>query len=85
MFSVWYARFGMLQETTMIRLKDGGNTPFPFDAFPLGTVLLLIPNHRCLAAACFDVYHVVDEEEIDEDSVVVDTWKPVKRVGVRSR
>lgn len=70
--------YRMSQETTMIRLKDGGSIPFPFEGFPLGTTLLLIPNHSCLAAACFDVYHVVDDDQIDEDSVVVDTWKPVK-------
>ena len=70
--------YRMSQETTMIRLKDGGDTMFPFEAFPLGTVLLLIPNHSCLAAACFDVYHVVDDEDIGEDSEVVDTWEPVK-------
>ena len=26
---------------------------------PLGTLLLIIPNHACLAAACFDRYEVV--------------------------
>ena len=70
--------YRMSQETTMIRLKDGGNTPFPFEGFPLGTPVLLIPNHSCLAAACFDVYHIVDDDDIGEDSQVIDLWAPAK-------
>lgn len=72
--------YRMSQEITMIRLREGGGTPFPFDDFPLGSTMLLLPNHSCLAAACFDMYHVVDEVEspFSTDSEVVDTWKPVK-------
>ena len=28
--------------------------------FPLGMLLLIIPNHACLAAACHDRYTVLD-------------------------
>ena len=70
--------YRMSQEITMIRCRDG--SPFPFDDFPLGSTLLLLPNHSCLAAACFEVFHVVDEEagQLSTYSEIVDKWKPVK-------
>lgn len=37
-----------------------------------GTRLRIVPNHSCLAAACFDRYHVVRGDE------VVDEWRPVR-------
>jgi D-serine deaminase-like pyridoxal phosphate-dependent protein len=37
-----------------------------------GTLLRILPNHSCLAAACFDRYHVVRGDE------VVDEWHPVQ-------
>jgi D-serine deaminase-like pyridoxal phosphate-dependent protein len=39
---------------------------------PWGTRVRVLPNHSCLAAACFDAYHVVVGEE------VVDRW-PIHR------
>ncbi|MDP2481071.1 MAG: alanine racemase [Candidatus Palauibacterales bacterium] len=39
---------------------------------PHGTRVRVLPNHSCLTAACFDVYHVVVGEE------VVDRW-PIHR------
>lgn len=39
---------------------------------PHGTRVRILPNHSCLAAACFDAYHVVVGEE------VVDRW-PIHR------
>jgi len=39
---------------------------------PIGTRLRIVPNHSCLAAACFDRYHVADGER------VVDEWRPVR-------
>lgn len=38
-------------------------------ALPIGTKLKVIPNHVCLAAACFEKYYVVNNEDI-----VVDVW-----------
>ncbi|MGV8040537.1 MAG: alanine racemase [Thermoanaerobaculaceae bacterium] len=38
----------------------------------IGGRLRIVPNHSCLAAACFDRYHVV------EDQAVVDEWWPVR-------
>jgi D-serine deaminase-like pyridoxal phosphate-dependent protein len=40
--------------------------------FPIGTLLRIIPNHSCLAAACFDRFSVL------ENGVVVDEWRPVR-------
>lgn len=37
-----------------------------------GARVLVIPNHSCLAAACFDRYHVV------RGSRVVDEWRPIR-------
>ena len=42
------------------------------DPLPVGTKLRIIPNHSCLTAAMYDVYHVIDATE------VVDQWKPVR-------
>lgn len=39
---------------------------------PIGARLRIVPNHACLAAACFDRFHVV------EDRAVVDEWRPVR-------
>jgi len=72
--------YRMSQEITMIRCRNGGDIPFPFDDHPLGSTMLLVPNHSCLAAACFDVYHVVDEkgDQLSTNSRVIETWTPVK-------
>jgi len=37
-----------------------------------GTRLRILPNHSCLAAACFESYHVVSGTE------VVDEWRPYR-------
>jgi len=70
--------YRMSQEVSMIRRRDG--TPFPFEEFPLGSTILLLPNHSCLAANCFGVYHVVDEagSPFSTESEIVDTWKPAR-------
>eukprot|EP00985_Skeletonema_marinoi_P012643 scaffold6139_cov73-Skeletonema_marinoi.AAC.1 len=73
--------YRMSQEITMIRCKsEDGVKPFPFQEFPLGSIVLLIPNHSCLAAACFEEYHVVDggTNSISTESEVVERWCPVK-------
>ena len=33
-------------------------------ALPVGTRLRILPNHSCMAAACFDRYHVVRGDEV---------------------
>lgn len=42
----------------------------PFESFPIGGRMRIVPNHSCLAAALFPVYHAV------EGSRVVDAWVP---------
>jgi D-serine deaminase-like pyridoxal phosphate-dependent protein len=37
-----------------------------------GTRLRILPNHSCLAAACFDRYHVLRSSDI------VDEWRPIR-------
>jgi D-serine deaminase-like pyridoxal phosphate-dependent protein len=39
---------------------------------PVGTQLRIVPNHSCLTAAMYDVYHVV------ESGRVVAEWRPVR-------
>jgi D-serine deaminase-like pyridoxal phosphate-dependent protein len=39
---------------------------------PVGTRLRILPNHSCLTAAMYDVYHVL------ADGRVVDEWRPVR-------
>ncbi|HEY8130922.1 MAG TPA: alanine racemase [Thermoanaerobaculia bacterium] len=39
---------------------------------PVGTQLRIVPNHSCLTAAMYDVYHVV------EHGNVVEEWRPVR-------
>jgi D-serine deaminase-like pyridoxal phosphate-dependent protein len=41
-------------------------------ALPIGERVRIVPNHSCLTAAMYDVYHVVDRDE------VVEEWKPVR-------
>jgi D-serine deaminase-like pyridoxal phosphate-dependent protein len=37
-----------------------------------GTHLRILPNHSCLAAACFESYHVLRGTEI------IDEWRPLR-------
>ena len=51
--------------------------------FPLGSLLMLLPNHSCLAAACFDKYYVVDDDPSTSechlcDLPIVEEWVPAK-------
>jgi D-serine deaminase-like pyridoxal phosphate-dependent protein len=46
--------------------------PYPAEGFPVGSLLRIVPNHSCLAAALFDRYAVARGSE------VVDEWRPVR-------
>lgn len=46
--------------------------PSDIARLPIGAMLRVIPNHSCLTAAMYDVYHVV------ENGTIVDQWKPVR-------
>jgi len=56
------------QEHGLVRAEH----PADLEACPIGTVLRVVPNHSCLAAALFDRYHVLRGAE------VVDEWRPAR-------
>ena len=58
----------LTQEHGLIRARPGATVE---DLRP-GSRLRIFPNHSCLAAACFDRYHVLDGQE------VIDLWHPVR-------
>lgn len=47
------------------------------DLIPIGTKVLIYPQHTCIAAACYPWYYVVDGEgEITNECRVIDIWVP---------
>ncbi len=60
--------FSISQEHGLITSQQ----PIAFNDFPVGSLIQIIPNHSCLAAALFDRYHVV------EGNRVVDEWRPLR-------
>lgn len=71
------------QEVTLLRRArrgDDDSAPFPYDELPLGSLVTLLPNHSCLSAACFERYHVIDDETgaFSPDQEIVDEWVPAK-------
>ena len=71
--------YKMSQEVILVRPKDPGAT-FPYKDFPLGYIVNLLPNHSCLAAACFEKYYIIDDpsSNFSPDQIVVDEWIPAK-------
>jgi D-serine deaminase-like pyridoxal phosphate-dependent protein len=55
------------QEHGVVPVKD----PSWFDRLPIGTQLLVLPNHICLTAAAYDGYYVI------EGDAVIATWSRV--------
>jgi D-serine deaminase-like pyridoxal phosphate-dependent protein len=49
-----------------------GADPGALGELPVGSRVRIVPNHSCLAAACFDRYHVAEEGE------VVEEWRPAR-------
>ena len=68
----------MSQEVTIVTHPT--EKVFPFKSYPLGTIVNLIPNHSCLAAACFEKYYVIDDPSCNfgHDQEIVDEWVPSK-------
>lgn len=58
---------GMSQELGTLH---SSHTPIDFERFAVGTVLRIIPNHSCLTAAMYPVYHVVDNMYDKEEGKV---------------
>jgi D-serine deaminase-like pyridoxal phosphate-dependent protein len=38
----------------------GCQSPIPFDAFPIGARVRVLPNHACMTGAAYDTYHVIE-------------------------
>jgi len=55
------------QEHGWVATANGGD-PLPFERFPIGSRLRILPNHSCLTAAAYDRYYVV------EGHALVDEW-----------
>lgn len=71
----------MTQEVSVVSTKDG--TPIPWERYPLGRVVRVLPNHSCMTAAQHPLYHVTRGGEMEEKKEgkprrVVDTWTPAK-------
>ncbi|HPW56655.1 MAG: hypothetical protein KA072_09280 [Thermoanaerobaculaceae bacterium] len=63
------------EEVVAVATQEHGvvsGPPYTIGRFRVGDRLRIVPNHSCLAAACFDRYHVV------EGQAVVDEWRPVR-------
>jgi D-serine deaminase-like pyridoxal phosphate-dependent protein len=71
--------YRMSQEVTLCRPADPSQK-LPLSEFPLGTLLSLLPNHSCLAAACFDKFYVIDDPlgNYAPEEEIVEEWLPAK-------
>lgn len=68
--------YKMSQEVSMARARDNKL----LEECPLGSLLTLLPNHSCLAAACFEKYYIIDDPscQFAPDTPIVEEWEPVK-------
>jgi len=48
------------QEHGLVTTIDG--SPLPFERYPIGSQLRILPNHACMTAAAHDGYFVIDAE-----------------------
>ena len=46
------------------------DSPLPYEALPVGSMVRVLPNHACMTAASYDRYHVVDGNSL----TVTDLW-----------
>jgi D-serine deaminase-like pyridoxal phosphate-dependent protein len=58
----------LTQEHGLLRVA----APLDLSAYPIGSRLRILPNHSCLAAACFDRYHLLRGDEL------VGEWRPCR-------
>mmetsp|Transcript_10275 Transcript_10275/g.15135 ORF Transcript_10275/g.15135 Transcript_10275/m.15135 type:complete len:236 (+) Transcript_10275:556-1263(+) len=72
--------YKMSQEMILVRPTDYANVIFPYEDFALGKEVFLIPNHSCLAVACFDEYHIIDDVTcgFSSEDEIIDRWIPAK-------
>jgi D-serine ammonia-lyase len=71
--------YRMSQEVSMARPKQGATVSL-LDELPLGSMVALLPNHSCLAAACFDTFYVIHDPtgKFAPSTPIVEEWSPVK-------
>ena len=66
----------MTQEVSVVSTADG--SPIDTSRYALGGTVRVLPNHSCMTAAMFPVYHVTRAGEGAGERSVVDKWKPCK-------
>ncbi len=49
---------GVSQEHGYITTRD--SSPLPFELYPLGSQLRILPNHTCMTCAAYDGYHMIN-------------------------
>ncbi|CAB9513532.1 D-serine dehydratase [Seminavis robusta] len=72
--------YRMSQEASMARRHNNSSNKSLLEELPLGSMVTLLPNHSCLAAACFDTYYVIDDPSCRflPETAIVEEWIPVK-------
>ncbi|WP_109314657.1 alanine racemase [Pseudovibrio ascidiaceicola] len=55
---------GVSQEHGYITTRDG--SPLPFELYPLGSQLRVLPNHSCMTVAAYEGYHMIDGDHEGE-------------------
>ncbi len=55
---------GVSQEHGYITTRDGN--PLPFELYPLGSQLRVLPNHSCMTVAAYENYQVINGEHDHE-------------------
>ena len=48
--------------------------PAAYDRLPVGSKVRILPNHACMTAAAYDLYHVADGVEVTETWDRVNGW-----------
>lgn len=43
--------------------------PFPFNELPIGARVRVLPNHACMTAAMYDIYHVIREDNETDSEI----------------
>jgi D-serine deaminase-like pyridoxal phosphate-dependent protein len=51
------------QEHGFVRCTSSGSGALPFERFPVGSRVRILPNHACMTVAPYDEYHVLDTKE----------------------
>ncbi|KYQ99707.1 hypothetical protein DLAC_03647 [Tieghemostelium lacteum] len=58
------------------KVQSTNQSPIPFEKYPIGSRVKIIPNHSCLTAAMFSNYHVISSK--DNYEITTETFVPNK-------